>query len=40
MNADYGCFVADGGIELHVDTAADPALAEKVWRLKPGWGFA
>jgi hypothetical protein len=29
-----------GGIELHGDTASDPALAEKVWRLKPGWGIA
>ncbi len=29
-----------GGIELHADTASDPALAEKVWRLKPGWGIA
>ena len=29
-----------GGIELHTDTASDPALAEKVWRLKPGWGIA
>jgi hypothetical protein len=29
-----------GGIELHADTASDPALAEKVWRLKPGWGVA
>jgi hypothetical protein len=29
-----------GGIELHGDTASDPALAERVWRLKPGWGIA
>jgi hypothetical protein len=29
-----------GGVELHTDTASDPALAEKVWRLKPGWGIA
>lgn len=29
-----------GGIELHADTASDPALAERVWRLKPGWGVA
>jgi hypothetical protein len=29
-----------GGIELHADTASDPALAERVWRLKPGWGIA
>jgi hypothetical protein len=29
-----------GGIELHTDTASEPALAEKVWRLKPGWGIA
>jgi hypothetical protein len=29
-----------GGIELHMDTASDAALAEKVWRLKPGWGIA
>jgi Putative MetA-pathway of phenol degradation len=29
-----------GGIELHADTASDPALAEKVWRLKPAWGIA
>jgi hypothetical protein len=29
-----------GGIELHCDTASDPALAEQVWRLKPGWGIA
>lgn len=28
------------GIELHADTASDTALAEKVWRLKPGWGIA
>jgi hypothetical protein len=25
---------------LHADTASDSALAEKVWRLKPGWGIA
>lgn len=25
-----------GGIELHADTASNPALAERVWRLKPG----
>jgi Putative MetA-pathway of phenol degradation len=29
-----------GGIELHADTASDPALAENVWRLKSGWGIA
>jgi len=29
-----------GGIELHTDTASDPALAENVWRLKPSWGIA
>jgi hypothetical protein len=29
-----------GGIELHTDTASDRTLAEKVWRLKAGWGVA
>src|SRR5256884_7412671 len=29
-----------GGIELHADTASDSALAEKVLRLKSGWGGA
>jgi hypothetical protein len=29
-----------GGIELHTDTASDRGLAEKVWRLKVGWGVA
>jgi len=29
-----------GGIELHADTASDPAFAENVWRLKWGWGVA
>ena len=29
-----------GGIELHTDTASDSILAEKVWRLKAGWGVA
>jgi hypothetical protein len=29
-----------GGIELHADTASDTTLAERVWRLKPGWGIA
>jgi hypothetical protein len=29
-----------GGIELHADTASDPVLAERVWRLKPVWGIA
>ena len=29
-----------GGVELHTDTASNPALAEKVWRLKPAWGIA
>jgi hypothetical protein len=29
-----------GGIELHTDTASDRVLAEKVWRLKVGWGVA
>jgi Putative MetA-pathway of phenol degradation len=28
------------GIELHTDTASDSAIAEKVWRVKPGWGIA
>ena len=28
------------GIELHGDTASDPAFAENVWRLKSGWGLA
>ena len=29
-----------GGLELHTDTASDSTLAEKVWRLKAGWGVA
>jgi hypothetical protein len=29
-----------GGVELHADTASDPSFAEKVWRLKWGWGVA
>ena len=29
-----------GGIELHADTALDPVLAQKVWRLKSGWGVS
>ena len=29
-----------GGIELHTDTASDRGLAERVWRLKYGWGVA
>jgi hypothetical protein len=29
-----------GGVELHADTASDPAFAEDVWRLKWGWGVA
>jgi hypothetical protein len=29
-----------GGIELHADTASDPALGDSMWRLKPGWGVA
>jgi hypothetical protein len=29
-----------GGIELHTDTASDSILAEKVWRLRGGWGVA
>jgi hypothetical protein len=28
------------GLELHADTASDPALAEEVWRLKIGWGVS
>jgi hypothetical protein len=28
------------GLELHADTASDPSLAEKVWRLKSAWGIA
>lgn len=27
-------------LSLHADTASDGALAERVWRLKPGWGIA
>src|SRR5262249_20830064 len=27
-----------GGLDLHTDTASDPALAEKVWRFNMGWG--
>jgi hypothetical protein len=29
-----------GGIELHADTASNPALGDSAWRLKPGWGIA
>lgn len=29
-----------GGIELHADSASDPALGERVWCLKPFWGIA
>lgn len=29
-----------GGLELHADTASDAAFAERVWRLKSGWGIA
>ena len=29
-----------GGVELHADTASDSSFAEKVWRLKWGWGIA
>jgi hypothetical protein len=29
-----------GGIELHADTASNPALGDSMWRLKPGWGVA
>jgi hypothetical protein len=29
-----------GGIELHADTASNPALGESVWRVKPFWGIA
>jgi hypothetical protein len=29
-----------GGIELHADTASNRAFAERVWRLKLGWGIA
>ena len=29
-----------GGVELHADSASDPAFAENVWRLKWGWGVA
>jgi hypothetical protein len=29
-----------GGIELHADTASNPALGDSMWRLKPAWGIA
>ena len=29
-----------GGLDLHTDTASDPALGEKVWRLKMGGGVS
>ncbi len=29
-----------GGIELHADTASNPALGDSMWRLKPFWGVA
>ncbi len=28
------------GIELHADTASNPALGDSMWRLKPAWGVA
>src|ERR1044071_2277519 len=31
---------AGGGIELHADTASNPALGDSIWRLKPAWGIA
>ncbi len=29
-----------GGIELHANTASNPALGDSMWRLKPFWGVA
>ncbi len=29
-----------GGIELHADTASNPALGDSVWRLHPSWSIA
>ena len=29
-----------GGMELHADTASNPALGDSMWRLKPAWGVA
>ena len=29
-----------GGIELHADTASNPALGDSVWRLHPSWSVA
>jgi hypothetical protein len=29
-----------GGIELHADTASNPALGDSMWRFKPAWGVA
>ena len=29
-----------GGIELHTDTASNPALGDSVWRLHSGWSIA
>jgi hypothetical protein len=29
-----------GAIELHADTASNPALGDSMWRLKPAWGVA
>ena len=29
-----------GGIEIHADTASNPALGDSMWRLKPAWGVA
>ena len=29
-----------GGIELHTDTASNPALGDSMWRLKPFWAVA
>ncbi len=29
-----------GGIELHADTASNPALSDNVWRLHPSWSVA
>lgn len=29
-----------GGIELHADTASNPALGDSMWRLRPVWGVA
>ncbi|HZS16361.1 MAG TPA: transporter, partial [Candidatus Udaeobacter sp.] len=28
------------GVELHADTASNPALGDSMWRLKPAWGVA